>query len=152
MAKNGQSFDKEIGGKQVEIGFTLRRDHTLASAAAGSVLAEEFGGTFSPERFKQEIAFGVERPIQRLQLQESFFFAGRSLGQIYVRTRDWGDVSGIKKHEKVEGDPSEIVVAAKAKKGGKARYSITIGRDDLAHCSTMTFDKKSEEIILYCSA
>jgi hypothetical protein len=48
-----------------------------------------------------------------------------------------------------QADPNEIVVMAK---NGKIKplHAIIIGRDDMAHCSSITFDKPAQHIRLSC--
>lgn len=149
LVENGNSVAQlEIGGKTIDITFTLKRSKTLATAAAGAIIAESHGGAFHGATDMIEIGFGVERPIRNLGLSQSLVIIGRPLGSIFVRTRDNGDVSGIADVENAAlGDANEIVVIAKKDKN---RYSLSIGRDDLSHCSSITYDKPAKKIRFSC--
>lgn len=153
LTQNGNSVTElEVGGKTIDITFTLKRDRTLATAATGAIIAENYDGAFTGESETTEIAFGIERPIRAITLSEPINIIGRTLDSFFVRTKDGGDSSGIMDGDLKDGaeDSSEIVVIGKKGKKDKNRYSISLGRNDLSHCSSITYDKLAKEIQLSC--
>lgn len=154
LIMNGNSVAQmKVGGKMIDISFTQKRTRSLATAAAGAIIAENYGGTFTGVTENTEIAYGIERPIRALQISSPINFIGRSLSHFFVRTKDHGDASGIIDGDTLpkDIDDSEIVVTGK-KDSDKNRYSLTLGRDDLSHCSSYTYDKIEKVIRLFCKA
>ncbi|WOE74578.1 hypothetical protein [Alterisphingorhabdus coralli] len=141
-----------MGEKIIDIGFTQKRGKSLSTAAAGAVIADFHDGEFVGESDSTEIAYGIERPIRKLALAEPLDLCGVSLDSFYVRKSDFGDSSGIIDGDlaRANADSSEIVVMAANGKKDKNRYFLTIGQDDLQHCSSVTYDKVAKEIRLSC--
>jgi hypothetical protein len=59
---------------------------------------------------------------------------------------EYGDTS---KAPDEHTDPNEIVVVAKGSKI-KPLHAIIVGRDDMAQCSSITFDKPAWQIRVWC--
>ncbi|MEO1045591.1 MAG: hypothetical protein AAFX04_09150 [Pseudomonadota bacterium] len=153
LHNNGHAVARiERGGKTIDISFTAKRGPSLSTAAAGAVIAESNGGKFSGELGRVPIAYGITRPIRRLALADPLTLCGVSLESFYVRTRDFGDSSGIADGdlERANSDSSEIVVVGKRGKKDRNSYFLAIGQDDLRHCSSITYDKPAGEIRLSC--
>jgi hypothetical protein len=154
LVENGNTgVEMEVGDKIIDISFTQKRSRTLATAAAGAVIAEQHGGAFKGASEVTEIAFGVERPIRALVLSQPLNILGRPINSLFVRTKDHGDSSAIAEGDNPDDgvDSSEIVVTGKKGKSDKNRYSITLGRDDLSHCSSIIYDKPAKEVRLSCA-
>ncbi|MEM1132836.1 MAG: hypothetical protein AAGH53_07860 [Pseudomonadota bacterium] len=143
-----------IDGKAINVTFTHKRGQTLSSAAAGAVIAEQYDGEFTGERTEVEIAFGIERPIRKIALRQPLSFCDVTLDSFYVRTSDFGDASDIVDGDlrRANADSSEIIVIGKQGTKDKNRYFLTVGQDDLQHCSSVTYDQRRKEIRLSCLA
>jgi hypothetical protein len=153
LIQNGNSVTKlEVAGKSIDVTFTLKRDRALATAAAGAIIAENHGGAFAGEIETAKIALGVERPIRAITLSKPIDIIGLALDSFFVRTKDGGDSSGIADGDLGDDakDLNEIVVIGKKGKKDKNRYAISLGRDDLSHCSSITYNKLVKEIQLFC--
>ncbi|WP_426266918.1 hypothetical protein [Sphingomonas sp. LHG3443-2] len=92
-----------------------------------------------------DIAFGVKRPVRLLQLERPMYVGTLSLGELRVRTHDFGSARSI---PEAGADPDEIVVVAKGKK--PRTEQIKLGADVLDRCSSLVFDKKAREVRLSC--
>ncbi|MDE2620230.1 MAG: hypothetical protein KGL54_08720, partial [Sphingomonadales bacterium] len=60
-----------VGGSQIFVQWDFTRRRTLATAAAASTMAAALGGSLSGKRERQEIEFGIERPVQALHLERA---------------------------------------------------------------------------------
>ena len=135
-----------INGEAIGIGFDLTRDATLATAAAAAALSATNGAQLSGEARQEDIRMGVARPVRTLSLQAPLLIGMLQLREISARVSDNSDGNAIADKDV---DASEIVVTAKGAKS-KPHYSILIGREALAHCSSLTFDKLAKLIRLSC--
>lgn len=133
-----------VGGRSVSVLFDPQHARSLATAGAGAALAAGLGGQLGGPAGNAEVAFGIARPIRALRLSQPFQVGPLSLGSIDVRTGDNGSTAGI---PDADADPEEIVVTAR---GGNRRDVVIIGRDELARCSSITFDKPARQIRLTC--
>lgn len=136
------------GDIELQISFSLKRLETLMTAPVGVELAAGQGGAFSEQQRQSLIRFGVERPVRLLRFDRPLLLFDRPLASALVRVNDFGDASTIPDQTGIDQD--EIVVTGKAKK--KTRYSLTLGRDFLKDCSSLTFDMKAKLIRLSCQS
>lgn len=125
--------------------FDPGRRRTVATASAGSLLANAFGGQLSGTTEPVDIAFGIRRPVRTLHLQRPLLIGPIPLYELGVRTNDFGSVDGI---PEVGGDPDEIVVVAHGKKPRVEQ--IKVGADVLDRCSWIAFDGRARQIRLSC--
>lgn len=135
----------KVAGRDVDILFDPQHARTLATAGAGSAIAAAHGGQLVGATGKAEVAFGIDRPIRNLKLARPFAVGPISFDSVPVRIGDSGSVAGI---ADADADPEEVVVTAKG--GAKRRDVLIIGRDALARCSTIVFDKPAKVIRLSC--
>lgn len=143
----GESFALiAVGGQPMRVQFDLRRQRTVATAGAGLRLAQAYRGRLSGPTGKVEIAFGVERPVRSMTLESPLMVGALAVRSLGIRTVDFGNASGL---QDSAADSDEIVVTA-LRKRNTADDRISIGRDDLARCSSITFDKRARRITLSC--
>ena len=95
-----------------------------------------------------EIAFGIARPVRRMTLTTPFVIGPMALNALHVRVSDYGNAATIRDAD-VTPDPEEIIVTGKAKRD-PSRDRLSIGRDALEQCSSITFDKPAKRIRLSC--
>lgn len=142
---------KTFGDKEVVFAFAPHFKHSVASAAAGAVIATSLGGTFAGDVRPVEISHGVQRPARPVKLARPLQFGSIRIDDILVRTRDYGNTLAIADPDKI--DPSEaddgIVVTGKRRRSRPA-YVVYLGADALGGCSSIIYDKSAELITLSC--
>ncbi len=136
-----------IGKQRIFVRFVLTRGYNGSTAAAGAAIAAAYDGQFIGKSWKEPLAFGVERPVRRLQLAKPMTIGPIRFDSLAARTSDYGSTSTI---PDADADANEIVVTGR-RGGGKAIYAMEIGRDSLKDCSSLTFDKPRKHVILRCS-
>lgn len=138
-----------LGGQDVDVGVSLQRDATMATAAAGALMSAELGGSWAGAAESRPIAFGVMRPVRPLLLGRPLGIGGFQLGRLLVRTSD--NPGGLGALPQESDDPDEIVVTANSRRQ-RPRYQLTIGEDTLARCSGIAWDKAARSLTLTCAA
>ncbi|WP_448662681.1 hypothetical protein ACG3SL_18815 [Sphingomonas sp. CJ20] len=144
---SGMGVRLPVADVTLEVRFTLERDESLATAAAGAALAEAQGGQMQGAARAVPILLGVSRPVRTLALETPFAVGPLSLRAVQVRTGDFGSTDGVADADKAV-DPDEILVTAQRKQ--KHRTTLTIGRAALSGCSAIVFDKPAKRVTLYC--
>jgi len=135
----GMRSEVRVDKERVGINWLLDQDDSTASAQAGTLLRQQFAGAWSGPIVQRQIFLGVARPLRQMTLARPFVVGDLRLSSLLVRSSET---------DKESDDPDEIVVTAKGKKAGPA--FISIGRDALSRCSTLTFDKPRKEVRLSC--
>jgi hypothetical protein len=143
----------DVGGAPMRLRFDPFHARTLATAGAAVRLAQAHDGALSGEATPTEIFFGVERPVRDLTLKRPFRLGALSIARLGARTGDFGSTSAIRDGDVAEPapDPDEILVVAKGKKRDMRRDTLSLGADQLQHCSSIVFDKKAQVIRLTCA-
>jgi hypothetical protein len=106
------------------------------------------GGTWAGDAREEPLDFGVVRPVRPLTLARGLPITGLGLGKLLVRTQDHRGSAQLPAEN--GPDPDEIVVTANSRQ--KPRYILTLGRDWLASCSSMTWDNRLRVLALSCRA
>jgi hypothetical protein len=145
----GMGSEMLVGGTKVRILFTLARERTIATAAAGATIAAAQDGRFAGAGETMPIRLNVMRPVRVMTLGRPLRVGPLAIDRIFVRTSDFGSAASIPDGTAPEADPDEIVVTG-AKKKGKQRIFIEIGRDALSRCSSILFDKPAKRVTLSC--
>ena len=140
-----------IGRQEVRLGFAPERPTSVATAAAGALLAETHGGQLGETRARIRLATGIERPVRPLRLARPLSVQGLTLTGLLVRTRDFGGGTSLPglETDDAETSPDEVVVTARAD-ASPAVYYIMLGADALAPCSSITFDNLHRRVELSC--
>ena len=140
-----------IGRQEIRLGFTPERPTSVATAAAGALLAETQGGLLGEDRRHIRLATGVERPVRPMRLARPLSIDGLALTDLLVRTRDFGGATSLPEPggEEAEASPDEVVVTARGA-ASPAVYYIMLGADALAPCSSITFDNERRRVELSC--
>ena len=139
-----------FGKKKVYFAFSPHFETTLASAGAGSVIAQNNGGEFVGDPKPVVVAFDVARPARPVQLKTPIIFGPIALSKLLVRSRDYGNTNAIKEAKSPNAnDEEEILVQAK-RKGTNPEYFVYVGNDVLKNCSSITYDKPGQTITLSC--
>jgi hypothetical protein len=140
-----------IGGREVRLGFAPERPVSVATAAAGALLAETNGGRLGEQRERIRLATGIERPVRPMRLARPLSVEGLTIAGLVVRTRDFGGETSLPGLEADGGETSadEVVVTARAD-ASPAVYYIMLGADALAPCSSIMFDNLHRRVELSC--
>jgi hypothetical protein len=144
---SGLTHRLALGGQQVFVTITPHKADTLATAAAGALMAQLHGGAWSGEAQVLPVSFGVSRPMRPLRLARPMAIAGVPLAGLMVRTQDHRGNARLPAEP--NADPDEIVVTANVARQ-KPRYFLGLARDWLAPCSSMTLDVRTRLITLSC--
>lgn len=133
-----------VDGKPLVVRFDLEGRHSMVTAPAAVRLQAANGGVLTRETARQEVLFGVERPLRIMRLARPLAIGPLSLEDVAVRTTDGPGVNALR----VEGDdPEEVLVNGdKNPRPG----SMRLGTDQLAHCSSIVFDKPAKQVRLTC--
>jgi hypothetical protein len=139
-----------IGKTKVYFAFAPHFETTLATAGAGSVIAQNHGGEFVGDPKPVVVAFNVARPARPVQLKTPVAIGQIALSKLLVRSRDYGDTNAIKEAKSPNGgEEDEILVQAK-RKGTSPEYFVYVGNDLLKNCSSITYDKPGKTVTLSC--
>jgi hypothetical protein len=140
-----------IGRQEVRLGFAPERPTSVATAAAGALLAATNGGQLGEQRQRIALATGIQRPARPMRLARPLSIEGLAIASLLVRTRDFGgetSLPGMAAQDE-ETAPDEVVVTARAD-ASPAVYYIMLGADALAPCSSITFDNVRRRVELSC--
>lgn len=135
------------GERRLGFTFTLAEPHSMSTAAAGVLLATLNGGDWSGPVREEPVRFAVRRPVRPFTLARPLALDAFRLRSFLVRT---GDFRGSYQLPADGGDPDEIVVTAVTKGKQRARLHLSIARDSLAECSSLTYAKAERQFVLRC--
>ncbi|TZG28632.1 hypothetical protein [Sphingomonas montanisoli] len=131
----------------VAIQFAPTRDRSVATAAAGAILARRLGGAPEGESFEIPAAFGVTRPARRVRFGRPADIAGFSFAEIPVRMTDFGGRETFVDHD---SDPGDIVVQRRIKRQ-EAWPVVMLARDRLNRCAEIQVDVPAQRMTLRCA-
>jgi hypothetical protein len=144
-----------IDGTPVFVMFDPLRQYTIASAAAGQVISNKYGGNWSGASSTDAGDFGIDRPVRTLNLANPIEIGSLHIQKMLVR--DYSRVKGITDDGATQDilDPNEVTlppvtVTANVKSKVKPLYYLTLGRDALDHCANITFNKGTNQIEFTC--
>jgi hypothetical protein len=141
--QSGITTPLQVGGGVLRARFSLSRDRSATNASGGQEIGQSFGARAVGAPRDVEIAYGVERPMQHYSLLRPLPIGSADLRELDVR------VTANSPAIASDGvDPDEIVVTAHT---GKERPNVlTVGRDALGACSSITLDRRAKKLTLEC--
>lgn len=139
-----------FAGQQVRFAFAPHFATSVASAAAGGVIARAQGGRYTGPPQPVLINHGVDRPARPVGLDRPLVLGPVMLASLLVRTLDYGAPQGISDQIDGEGGPADILVTARTDRQAP-QYIVYIGADALDHCSSISFDKVTMTVSLSCA-
>ncbi len=143
---HGPQTNIAVGRSSLFVQFSLSRPDSVATGAAGAILAREYGGKLA-EPGTTVAAFGIERPTAMMTLRRPASVAGFGFDRLPVRAADF---AGREKFPTDPDEPADIVVRRKVSQQ-EAWPVVLIGRDRLDRCSEARFDAIARELTLYCA-
>lgn len=141
-----------VGKKKLAMIFALRRAENLITAPTANFIATHQEGGFEPGTEGTAIMnFAVERRTRMMRIAEPIILGDLALTRFAVRVDDYGDPKRV--GEIGANDPrfdkSQILVSRR-KGRGRPDLLTRLGRDQIAHCSRITYDLALSEIRLSC--
>ncbi|MDA9918370.1 hypothetical protein N9D37_00580 [Erythrobacter sp.] len=141
----GYRSETVIDDITIPVILTFDRPETMVTASTGALMASFYGGQMSGDPRDIELEMSFMRPARSMEFAAPIMIGELALSDVVVRTTDTGSTANIPDKDQ---DPNEIVVTAKSKR--KPLHGIFLGTASFANCSTLTFDKKRDEIRLTC--
>jgi hypothetical protein len=136
-----------FGGQAVRFRFSTIRPDSIATAAAGAVIAAGHAGAWSGPPGEQMIKYEVVRPVRPMSLARPASFGGLPLDRFHVRTSDSRGANVLPTDP--AADPDEIVVTGDRQRQ-KARYDLSLGTNWLSACSSLSWDNRTKLMTLSC--
>ncbi|WP_143704575.1 hypothetical protein [Porphyrobacter sp. TH134] len=156
----GRRFNDTVGteldadGEKFKVFFGHRLANNLVTAPSANFLASRFGGGFIPGSDSEvAIDYDIKRPVRMMKLARPLKLGDILIDHFSVRYRDWGNTNKVAEigPDDPPFDPNEIIVWD-SKRRGRPDFYTSIGRNQIAHCSQITYDFELREIRLTCGA
>jgi hypothetical protein len=151
MGPGSLQTEVAVEGREIAVKFSLAQRENLVTAPTGNWLAAMYGGAFVDAPTTVPIFFGIERPARLLRLRQRLWLGDLAVTLMAVRVRDYGNAESIAEADEdfaEIAETGEILVRGKRPRAGRLRF--TVGRDQIAHCSRLAFDKAEKQIRLTC--
>nr|WP_299597224.1 hypothetical protein [Sphingomonas bacterium] len=146
-AETGLSAVTQTQAGALFVGFSLSQASTLATAAAGAILAKANGGRFVGNGFDVAPAFGVMRPARTIAFDRPPLIAGFRIAEVPVRIGDFRGEHELPREAARRGD----IVVQRHRRAQVGWPAIMIGRDRLDRCSEILFRREPTELTLRCA-
>lgn len=143
----GIIYPLQLGDRRIAVEFSLLQPHSFTTASAGAHFASFHGGEWAGEARPGLVKFGIERPMRPMRFTRPLDIGGLALAELLVRT---GDHRGnFQLPPDAQQDPDEIVVTGNVART-RARLFLTVGRDRLDRCSSLTYARATKILTLRC--
>lgn len=142
-----------VGKKRLMMIFAIERGANLVTAPTANFIATHREGGF--ERGSEGVAamsFGVERPTRMMRIADPILLGDLAIERFAVRVEDYGEPRRV--GEIGADDPrfdKNHILVSRRKGRGSPDLLTRIGRDQIAHCSSLTYDQPGKEIRLSCA-
>ena len=136
------------GGEPVAVHISVHRPASVATAAAGAVIARAHDGRWAGADERRLVSFGIVRPVRPMKLGAPLQIEDLAVDRFLVRTRDHRGDFDLPSDE--PADPEEIVVTG-ALEGQPPRLSLVLGQDQLAACSSLTYRRAERRLAARCA-
>jgi hypothetical protein len=143
-----------IGKKALMMIFVPERRENLITAPTANFIATHHDGGFEPGSDGTAVLnFAVARPTRVMRIAQPIELGDLLIDRFAVRVEDYGDPKQV--GEIGENDPRferGRILVSRRKGRGKPDLLTRLGRDQIAHCSQLTYDLAQAEIRLSCGA
>ncbi|HEX9932500.1 MAG TPA: aspartyl protease family protein [Allosphingosinicella sp.] len=146
---SGFTVPLAVRGHVVNVKLSVTEPNSIATAAAAAVIAQTHRGGWTGEVRRHHIALDVMRPVRPLALERALGVQGMRVSSFLVRIRDHG--GDMRLPADVATDPDEIVVTAPGQTQ-PVRFLLVLGRDRLASCSSLVWQRRQVRLVARCSA
>jgi hypothetical protein len=144
----------KVGRKKLMMIFAAQRRENLVTAPTANFIATHREGGFEPGTDGIAMMnFAVQRPTRMMRIADPIPLGDLVLERFAVRIEDYGDPRQV--GEIAPDDPrfaKDHILVSRRKGRGRPDLLTRIGRDQIAHCSAITYDFAAEEIRLSCAA
>lgn len=142
-----------VGKRRLMMIFVPERRENLVTAPTANFIATHRDGGFEPGGTGAAMMdFGVERPTRTLRIAQPVMLGTLAIDRFAVRVEDYGEPSRV--GEIAADDPrfdKHGILVSRRKGRGKPDLLTRIGSDQIAHCSSLTYDLAAGEIRLSCA-
>jgi hypothetical protein len=143
-----------VGKKKLMMIFVPERAENLVTAPTANFIATHREGGFEPGPGGTAVMdFGVARPTRMMRIALPIELGGLAVERFAVRIEDYGEPSRV--GEIAANDPrfdKDSILVTRRKGRGRPDLLTRIGSDQIAHCSSLTYDLAAGEIRLSCAA
>lgn len=136
------------GDEAVAVQISPNKAISLATAAAGAVLARRHAGSWAGADESSPISFGISRPVRPMALAEPVLLQDFPVDRFLVRTRDHRGDFTLPSDGPL--DPEEIVVTG-AVSGQPPRLTLVLGLEQFARCSSLTYRRAERRLVVRCA-
>ena len=144
----------KVGKQRLTMIFAQQRAENLVTAPTANFIATHQDGGFEPQSDGIAVMnFAVERPTRMMRIATPILLGELVVDRFAVRVEDYGEPRRV--GEIGENDPRFApgnITVSRRKGRGKPDLLTRIGRDQIAHCSSLTYDFEAKEIRLSCAA
>ena len=142
----------DADGKKFKVFFVFEQANNLLTAPTANFIATRFDGGFVPgSEGEVMIDFSTKRRVKMMRLGRPLELGDLLIDTFAVRFEDYGKTSNV--GEIGPDDPrfnkNEIIVSDR-KPRGRPDFLTRIGRNQIAHCSQLTYDLELRELRLTC--
>jgi hypothetical protein len=142
-----------IGKREMLMVFATARKENLVTAPTANFIATHREGAFEPGSDGTVVLpFAIESPTRMMRLAYPIELGDLLVERFAVRVEDYGSPGAV---GEMDADDSRFVpgqiLVSRRKGRGKPDYLTRIGRDQIAHCSRLTYDFERSEIRLSCA-
>lgn len=144
----------DTGERRLKAVFATDMAENIVTAPTANYLATRFNGGFlAGSEGQVRMRFGVLRRTRTMRLAQPLQLGDLLIERFAVRLGDYGKARNVGEAGENDPrfDPNEIVVSER-KKSGRMDALTRIGRNQIAHCSELTYDLEMKEIRLACGA
>lgn len=145
----GLSEVQPLPKAQLLVRYSLSSPDSIATAAAGAVLARRFGGSWAGDVASARMKLGIERPVRTLALTAPWQAGPFQIRDFLVRTRDWRGTQALPTEDD-DHAAGDIVVTGRSPNRQRSFYEFVVGRDRLSGCSSITYSKRRETLDFVC--
>ncbi len=141
-----------VGKKRLMMIFVPERAENLVTAPTANFIATHQDGGFAPGTDAIAVMdFGVERPTRMMRIAVPIALGSLAVERFAVRVEDYGEPTRV--GEIAKDDPrfdKNSILVSRRKGRGKPDLLTRIGSDQIAHCSSITYDFAGKAIRLSC--
>ncbi|MFO6446221.1 hypothetical protein ACLBKU_03665 [Erythrobacter sp. NE805] len=142
-----------VGKKRLMMIFVPERRENLVTAPTANFIATHREGGFEPGSDGVAVMdFGVERPTRMMRIADPIALGSLALERFAVRVEDYGAPRQV--GEIARDDPRfdrNGILVSRRRGRGRPDLLTRIGSDQLAHCSSLTYDLAGRAIELSCA-
>ncbi|MEM6585221.1 MAG: hypothetical protein AAF692_05655 [Pseudomonadota bacterium] len=144
--------ESDVGRKTMTFIFSLGRTENLITAPTANFIAtHQEGGFVEDSDGLARMNFGVKRPTRDMRIAYPIELGDLRIERFAVRVADYGTPNRVGEIEEndLRFDANQILVSRRKRRGKPDRLT-RLGRDQIAHCSRLTFDLDAMEASLSC--